>query len=64
MAKSVLVEEFHVTVRMPVGLSKMKYSAAVRTLHSKRFHARLGDAVRIAFRAHSTLQSATVSISR
>jgi len=64
MAKSVLVEEFHVTVRMPVGLSKMKYSAAVRTLHSKRFHARLRDAVRIAVLSHSSLQSATVSISR
>ena len=64
MAKTVLMEEFHVTVRMPVGLSKIRYSAVVRTLRSQRFQTRLRQAVGNVIRSHSTLKSVAFSISR
>ena len=64
MARTVLMEEFHVTVLVPVGLSQMEYASIQRTLNTQRFRARLGKAIGALFRQHSSLKMAKVRISR
>ena len=46
MAKTVLFEEFHVTVRVPRGLSGPEYTAIRRSLNAACFHAALRRATR------------------
>lgn len=46
MAKSILMEEFHVSVWVPRGLEKSAYAAIRRTLIAARFRAELQRAVR------------------
>jgi hypothetical protein len=62
MAKWTILDEFHLTVRIPANLSKT--SQIVRTLNSKQFQIRLNAAIRQIFRSHPSLKPAKVTISR
>ena len=63
MARLVLIEEFHVSVYVPVGLSKSTYASIGRTLNSKRFQSCLRNAVRKVFRRHPPLKATKFTIS-
>ncbi len=63
MAKSILIEEFHVSVYVPVGLSKSTYASMRRTLNSTRFQSRLRNAVLKVFRRHPPLKATKFTIS-
>ena len=64
MAKAILIDEFHLTVFAPPNLSKTAQAAAVRTLNSKRLHARVRNAVVDVFRRYASLRSVKITISR
>ena len=63
MARTILMEQFHVSVAMRVGLPGARYSAAARTLRGKQFQRRLWDAIRAVVRKYSSLRQATVTLS-
>ena len=63
MAKTILFEEFHVSVFVPAALPKTAFTAARRTLNSKRFQTRLRDAIANVFR-RSSLKSVKLVVSR
>ena len=62
--KTIVVEQFHITVIAPIDLPKTEDTAIPRTLRSKRFQARLRDAVRNLFRSYPTLRKAMFRIER
>lgn len=64
MSKTILLEQFHLTVLAPVGLVKTDYRAMLRTLQSKRFRASLRDGLRRVFRRHPSLKRARFRIDR
>jgi hypothetical protein len=64
MPKTILLEDYHLTVIAPAGLRKAEYTAMVRTLHSKRFQACLHEAVREVIRRYSSLKKARFSLDR
>jgi len=63
MAKSLLMEEFHLTVFVPRGLREPQYRAIRRALDSRRFRMDLGRAVRQAFRRYPALQRVRIQLS-
>jgi hypothetical protein len=63
MAKSILMEELHLTFRMPAGLPAERYAAAVRALRGKRLHRRLSQAVAAAVRPFPSLRGVKVTLS-
>lgn len=64
MAKSILMEELHLTFRMPNGLPAERYAAAARALRGKRLQRRLNQAVAAALRPFLSLRSVKVTLSR
>jgi hypothetical protein len=64
MGKTIIIEEFHVTILVPAGLSRTEYAPVVRTLKSNRFQTRLREAIANLIRQHSSLKSVKFSISR
>jgi 2C-methyl-D-erythritol 2,4-cyclodiphosphate synthase len=64
MARFVVIEEFHVTVLVPRGLSNMEADAVRQTLTDALFEARLLGVIRRVFRAEATLHKAKVRLSR
>ena len=64
MPRSLLMEEFHVTVRAPANLSKSEYVVIRRTLGSKRFQGRLREAIRALVCRHTSLKHTQVSLNR
>jgi len=64
MAKTVLLEEFHVTVRAPRGLPEPQSAAIRRTLNAARFHTALRGAIRGVFSEYPALRRLRVLISR
>lgn len=64
MAKTIMIDEFHVTILVPAGLSKTEYAPVLRTLNSRRFQTRLRQAVSNVIRQHSSLKAVRFSISR
>jgi hypothetical protein len=64
MAKGILVDEFHLSVRAPPGLADAEYVSIRRTLDDRRFRAGLRRAVRAVFRHHTPLARARVTITR
>ena len=64
MAKSVLIDQFHVTVLVPAGLPKGVANAVVRTLHGPRFDRQLRKAVRGVLRRFRSLAKSRVTVSR
>ncbi|QDU19750.1 hypothetical protein [Urbifossiella limnaea] len=64
MAKSVVIDELHVTVRVPAGLPD-EYAEAVRdALAGTAFMDRLRQAVRAAVRAFPELAAVRFSLTR
>ena len=64
MVKTILMEEFHVTVFVSLDLSETVYNSMRRTLNSKRFQSRLRNAVRKVFHRYPALNRAKFSLSR
>jgi hypothetical protein len=64
MAKTIVIEEFHVTMLVPARLSKTEYAPVLRTLRSNRFQSRLQEVVGNVLRRHSSLKTVKFSISR
>ena len=64
MAKTIMIDEFHVTILVPAGLSKPESASVLRALKSRRFQARLRQAVGNLIRQHSSLKAVRFSISR
>jgi hypothetical protein len=64
MAKVVLLDEFHLSVFAPRGLSEAEFDTIYRTLNDAGFHAELRRAVREVVRQRPTLARVRVRLSR
>ena len=64
MPKTILLEDYHLTVVAPAGLRKADYTAMIRTLHGKRFQTRLHEAVHEVFRRYSSLKNVQFNLDR
>ena len=64
MPKTILMEQFHITVIAPAGLPKAAYDAMQRTLQGRRFQTRVYDAVRKVAQGYASLRKAKVRIER
>jgi hypothetical protein len=64
MSRTLLVEEFHLTVRALRGLPEAEYAAMRRALDTARFQADLRRAVRALFRQHPALARARITLTR
>jgi hypothetical protein len=64
MAKSVLIEAFHLGLYVPRGLPDAAARAVRRTLASARFRTRLAAAARQVVRRHPSLAPVTVTLTR
>ena len=64
MARSVLIEEFHVTVTLPRGLARRAYDGAARTLSGRRFRTALRRGIVELFGRYPSLGRARVTLSR
>jgi hypothetical protein len=64
MAKTVVIDELHLTVRVPADLPDTDAEAARRTLAGAEFMDRLRRVVRIVIRALPELAQARVSLTR
>ena len=64
MARSVLIEEFHLHVYVPHGLPEQEADAVRRTLDSARFQARVTRAVRAVLRRYRTLRKVSIALTR
>lgn len=64
MPETVVIDELHLTVRVPADLPEDQSEIVRRTLHGEEFMARLRRAVRRAFRAHPELAVVTVALTR
>ncbi len=64
MSRTILVEEFHLTVRAPRGLPEGEYDAIRRALNDARFKADLRRSVRAVFRTLDALGKVKLKLSR
>ena len=64
MPKPILMDEIHVTVFAPAGVSKAGAETILRTLRSRGFQRSLWQAVREAFRRHPSLKKTKFRIER
>jgi hypothetical protein len=64
MPKTILMEQFHITVIAPAGLPKADYDAMQRTLQGRRFQTRLHDAVRKVAQRYASLHKVKIRIER
>ena len=64
MAKPVVIDEIHLTIRIPHDLPDARAEEVGRTLASEDFMSRLRRAVRSAVRAFPELAVARVSLTR
>ena len=64
MPKTVVIDEIHMTVRIPGDLPEAQAEAVYRALTGEDFMARLRRAVRAALRAFPELSVARVSLTR
>ena len=64
MTATVIVDELHVTVRVPAGLSGPEVEAVRRVLDGDAFPDRLRDAVEAAVREFPELAPIVVTVSR
>ena len=64
MAKQIVIEEFHVTIRVLDDLPQTTTNSAIRTLRTKRFRFRLQQAIAAVFRRHRSLKAAKFALSR
>ena len=63
MAKMILIEEFHLSLRVPAGLAPEDNQRICRTLRRRQFRAELLHAVRALMRRKPTLARARVFLS-
>jgi hypothetical protein len=63
MAKSILVEEYHVSVLAPRGLPDRAYLAMRRQLRDRRFQAALRQALGDLMRRHPSLNEVRIRLS-
>ena len=64
MARGIVMEEFHLTVRAPRGLPDPEYDAIRQALDDARFQTHLRRAVRRVFRKYPALGNVRVGLSR
>ena len=64
MAKRIPMEEFHLTLYAPGGLSEPEYEAIRRALDDPRLHAALARAARRVLRRSPPLRPVRVRLSR
>jgi hypothetical protein len=64
MPKLILVDELHVTLSAPRGLTAAEYRSVRRALMRPGFRAALGRAVRAALRGFPSLRRVRVTVSR
>ena len=64
MAKTVVIDEIHVTIRVPSDLPEARADEVHRALTGEDFMTRLRGAVRAALRAFPELAVARVSLTR
>jgi hypothetical protein len=64
MARTILIDEFHLSIRAPRGLREPEYGAMRKTLDDRRFQSDLRRAVRGVFRRYPTLTRARARLSR
>ena len=64
MAKTVVIDEIHVTIRVPSDLPEVRADEVHRVLTGEDFMNRLRRAVRAALRAFPELAVARVSLTR
>ncbi len=64
MAKRIMIEEYHLTVLAPRGLSTAEYEAMRQTLDDPHFHAQLRRVIRRVARRHPALSKVKVRLSR
>jgi hypothetical protein len=64
MPKRMLMEQFHLTMTVPAGLTTVEYEAMRRTLHRKRFQKSLREAVRKTIQRHPSLKKLRIALER
>src|SRR5262249_50207643 len=64
MAKTVVMDELHLTVRAPRGLPEAEYDAIHEALTDRHFLARLRRAIRAVFRHQPTMVKTKAILSR
>ncbi len=64
MSRTILLEEYHLTVRAPRGLPESQYDAMRQALDDARFQTGLRCVVRDFFRQYTALAWARVSLTR
>ena len=64
MSRTVLIEQFHVSIRVPATLPDPEVVAIRRTLSTFEFVTRLRRALRSAIRADPALAAVRLSVSR
>jgi hypothetical protein len=64
MPRTILIDEFHLSVRAPPGLPERAYLAVHRTLNSNRFQADLRRALRAVQDRYDSLLRTTIVISQ
>ena len=62
MARSIIMDEIHVTARAPSGLRKAEYAAIRRALNNAQFRTGLRLAVRDVFRCQPALSKVRVTV--
>jgi hypothetical protein len=64
MVKSVIIDEVHLTVRVPADLPSVRAAAVRRTLTCAAFMGQLRRAIRTLVRAYSPLVTVSVTVGR
>jgi len=64
MPKKILIDEFHLMVHAPRGLTAIDYDAMRQTLDTRAFRVRLRRAVQLSVQPFPALRRAIVTISR
>jgi hypothetical protein len=64
MVRTILMDELHLTLRVPSKLPAAEYRAIHRSLHRPRFHTALAAAVRELLRRYPSLRRLRVRLSR
>ena len=64
MAKTVVIDEFHLTLRIPIDLPSSRATTVRRTLTGAGFMARLRRTPRSVLRTYSELRNVRVKVTR
>jgi hypothetical protein len=64
LAKSILIDEFHLSISVPADLPQHACDAIIRALDSPRLHAVLRQAVREALQHFAALRRVKVRLTR